>query len=155
MIAVLFEAEVTPASQERYLALAAEPKPLLNDIDGFIAIERFQSLSTAGKILSLPGGGMRTRCWHGNATCHQAAQKEGRRAFSPVITFEWLRCCARIPFFTFRSPVIGLCFAVGKISEALCLKPVELIEDDESLAEAMAVVASAMADASAAKDLAP
>lgn len=53
MIAVLFEAEVTPASQERYLALAAELKPLLSNIDGFIAIERFQSLSTAGKILSL------------------------------------------------------------------------------------------------------
>ena len=53
MIAVLFEAEVTPASQERYLALAAELKPLLNNIDGFIAIERFQSLTTPGKILSL------------------------------------------------------------------------------------------------------
>ena len=43
MIAVLFEAEVTPASQERYLTLAAELKPLLSDIDGFIAIERFQA----------------------------------------------------------------------------------------------------------------
>lgn len=46
MIAVLFEADVIPAKQERYLQLAAELKPLLTDIDGFISIERFQSLTT-------------------------------------------------------------------------------------------------------------
>lgn len=95
MIAVLFEAEVTPASQERYLALAAELKPLLNNIDGFIAIERFQSLTTPGKILSLSGGGMRKRCRRGNATfAIRLRRKRGGRAFSPVITFGWLRCCA-------------------------------------------------------------
>lgn len=53
MIAVLFEASAQPAHQARYLQLAAELKPLLADIDGFIAIERFQSLTTEGKILSL------------------------------------------------------------------------------------------------------
>ncbi|NYY80823.1 antibiotic biosynthesis monooxygenase [Raoultella planticola] len=53
MIAVLFEADVTPAKQARYLALAAELKPLLATLDGFISIERFQSLTTPGKILSL------------------------------------------------------------------------------------------------------
>lgn len=53
MIAVLFEADAVAAKQERYLELAAELKPLLADIDGFIAIERFQSLTTPGKILSL------------------------------------------------------------------------------------------------------
>ena len=153
MIAVLFEAEVTPASQERYLALAAELKPLLNDIDGFIAIERFQSLSTAGKILSLSGGGMRTRCWHGNATfAIRLRRKRGGRAFSPVITFEWLRCCANtvlhIPI-----PCNRVMFCRGENKRGAMLKPVELIEDDESLAEAMAVVASAMADASRLKIL--
>ena len=77
MIAVLFEAEVTPASQERYLALAAE----LNNIDGFIAIERFQSLSTAGKILSLSWWRDEDAvlAWKRNL-CHQAAQKEGRES---------------------------------------------------------------------------
>jgi heme-degrading monooxygenase HmoA len=49
MIAVLFEADAVAAKQERYLELAAELKPLLADIDGFIAIERFQSLTTPGK----------------------------------------------------------------------------------------------------------
>ena len=56
MIAVLFEAEVAPEGQARYLALAAELKPLLSTVDGFISIERFQSLTTPGKILSLSRG---------------------------------------------------------------------------------------------------
>ncbi|EOH4910673.1 antibiotic biosynthesis monooxygenase, partial [Enterobacter ludwigii] len=38
MIAVLFEAQAAPAHQARYLQLAAELKPLLADIDGFIDI---------------------------------------------------------------------------------------------------------------------
>lgn len=81
MIAVLFEAEVTPASQERYLTLAAELKPLLSDIDGFIAIERFQSLTAAGKILSLSWWRDEDAvlAWRRNL-CHQAAQKEGRES---------------------------------------------------------------------------
>jgi heme-degrading monooxygenase HmoA len=53
MIAVLFEAKAEPEHQARYLQLAAGLKPLLADIDGFIDIERFQSLTTDGKILSL------------------------------------------------------------------------------------------------------
>ena len=53
MIAVLFEADIQPAQQQRYLLLAAQLKPLLAEIEGFIAIERFQSLATPGKILSL------------------------------------------------------------------------------------------------------
>lgn len=53
MIAVIFE--VTPAAgqQPRYLALAAELRPLLQQIDGFISIERFASLSEPEKLLSL------------------------------------------------------------------------------------------------------
>lgn len=39
MIAVLFEADVTPAKQARYLALAAELRPLLDTLDGFISIK--------------------------------------------------------------------------------------------------------------------
>ncbi|VUS82493.1 antibiotic biosynthesis monooxygenase family protein [Klebsiella spallanzanii] len=81
MIAVLFEAEVTPASQLRYLALAEELKPLLSTLDGFIAIERFQSLTTVGKILSLSWwrDEKAVLAWKRNL-CHQAAQKEGRES---------------------------------------------------------------------------
>ena len=53
MIAVIFE--VWPAEGERatYLELAAALRPLLAEIDGFISIERFESLSEQGKLLSL------------------------------------------------------------------------------------------------------
>jgi heme-degrading monooxygenase HmoA len=53
MIAVIFE--VTPRAEhfQQYLDLAAELRPLLEQIDGFISIERFSSLSEPGKLLSL------------------------------------------------------------------------------------------------------
>lgn len=53
MIAVIFE--VTPAEGrwQEYLDLAAELKPQLEKMDGFISVERFQSLSDPKKILSL------------------------------------------------------------------------------------------------------
>ncbi|AHE71937.1 antibiotic biosynthesis monooxygenase family protein [Enterobacter ludwigii] len=81
MIAVLFEAQAAPAHQARYLQLAAELKPLLADIDGFIDIERFQSLTTDGKILSLSWWRDEdaVRRWKQNVF-HQAAQREGREA---------------------------------------------------------------------------
>lgn len=53
MIAVIFEAWVPGEAQEEYLELAAKLRPLLADIEGFISIERFQSLTTPGKVLSL------------------------------------------------------------------------------------------------------
>lgn len=54
MIAVLFEADIQPDQQPRYLQLAAQLKPLLAEIEGFIAIERFQSLATPGKFFRSP-----------------------------------------------------------------------------------------------------
>lgn len=79
MIAVLFEADVHPSQQPRYLQLAAELKPLLGDIDGFISIERFQSLATPGKILSLSWWRDEdaVRQWKSNVL-HRTAQEEGR-----------------------------------------------------------------------------
>ena len=79
MIAVLFEAKAQPAHQARYLQLAAGLKPLLADIDGFIDIERFQSLTNDGKILSLSWWRDEEAIlkWKQNVF-HQAAQAEGR-----------------------------------------------------------------------------
>ncbi len=57
MIAVLFEAQVTPAQQERYLALAAQLKPLLETIDGFIAIERFAGKDFVAVVVAGRTGG--------------------------------------------------------------------------------------------------
>lgn len=77
MIAVIFE--VWLADRARYLDIAAELKPLLATIDGFVSIERFESLSEPGKLLSLS-------FWRDEAAvqewrrveAHRAGQAEGR-----------------------------------------------------------------------------
>jgi len=81
MIAVLFEADALPEAQERYLQLASELKPLLSDTPGFISIERFQSLTTPGKILSLSWWEDEESVagWKRNVM-HQAAQTEGKQS---------------------------------------------------------------------------
>ncbi|MCD1126273.1 antibiotic biosynthesis monooxygenase [Jinshanibacter sp. LJY008] len=53
MIAVIFEVQIKQGYKQAYLDLATELKPLLSEIEGFISIERFESLSEPGKILSL------------------------------------------------------------------------------------------------------
>lgn len=53
MIAVIFEVEPRPGRREAYLELAADLKPRLEAIDGFVSVERFESLASEGKILSL------------------------------------------------------------------------------------------------------
>src|SRR3984957_6260987 len=53
MIAVIFEVWRNPEHKQQYLDLAAELKPILETIDGFISVERFESLTEKGKILSL------------------------------------------------------------------------------------------------------
>jgi heme-degrading monooxygenase HmoA len=53
MIAVIFEVWPHPEQKAAYLDAAAMLRPHLDRIDGFISIERFESLSTRGKVLSL------------------------------------------------------------------------------------------------------
>src|ERR1700741_2844087 len=53
MIAVIFEVWPKPEGKQEYLDIAASLRPLLDGIDGFISIERFESLSEPGKLLSL------------------------------------------------------------------------------------------------------
>lgn len=53
MIAVIFEAWPADGRRDEYLDLAAGLRPRLADIDGFVSIERFESLSEPGKLLSL------------------------------------------------------------------------------------------------------
>jgi heme-degrading monooxygenase HmoA len=53
MIAVIFEVWPADGERETYLDIAANLRPLLDQIDGFISIERFQSIVTPGKMLSL------------------------------------------------------------------------------------------------------
>jgi heme-degrading monooxygenase HmoA len=53
MIAVIFEVWPKAEGRAAYLDIAAELRPLLDTIDGFISIERFASLTNPDKILSL------------------------------------------------------------------------------------------------------
>jgi heme-degrading monooxygenase HmoA len=53
MIAVIFEVRPRAGSRDAYLNAAARLRPLLESIDGFISVERFESLTNPGKILSL------------------------------------------------------------------------------------------------------
>jgi len=53
MIAVIFEVWPKLEHRQEYIDLAAELRPVLETIDGFISVERFESLTEKGKILSL------------------------------------------------------------------------------------------------------
>jgi heme-degrading monooxygenase HmoA len=79
VIAVIFE--VWPAEGERghYLDIAAELRPLLDEIDGFISIERFVSLREPEKLLSLSfwRDEAAVSAWR-NMEAHRSAQSKGR-----------------------------------------------------------------------------
>lgn len=53
MIAVIFEVEPANGDAAPYLDIAAGLIDELRTIDGFLSVERFQSLTTPGKLLSL------------------------------------------------------------------------------------------------------
>jgi len=79
VIAVIFEAQPREGQQEAYFSIAAALRAELEKIDGFISIERFQSLNDPGKILSLSW-------WRDEASvaqwrrfeAHRAARRAGR-----------------------------------------------------------------------------
>lgn len=79
MIAVIFEVEPRDGKRESYLDIAAELRPLLDQVDGFISIERFESLTTPGKVLSLSffRDEAAVKRWRSLAK-HRSAQQAGR-----------------------------------------------------------------------------
>ena len=79
MIAVIFEVEPASGRRDAYLDMAAGLRPLLDGIDGFISIERFQSLSDPDRILSLSfwRDEAAVAAWR-NTNEHRQAQKAGR-----------------------------------------------------------------------------
>jgi heme-degrading monooxygenase HmoA len=79
MIAVIFEVWPRPERRGEYLDVAAALRPELEAIDGFISVERFESLSEPGKLLSLSFWRDETAvaAWR-NLNAHRAAQGRGR-----------------------------------------------------------------------------
>lgn len=79
MIAVIFEVFPAEGKVKEYLDIAAELRPHLEQIDGFISIERFYSLAEEGKVLSLSfwRDEEAIREWR-NLETHRRAQEKGR-----------------------------------------------------------------------------
>jgi heme-degrading monooxygenase HmoA len=79
MIAVIFEVWPKPDHKQDYLDLAAGLRPILETIDGFISIERFESLTEKGKLLSLSffRDEAAVAAWR-NVAEHRKSQAKGR-----------------------------------------------------------------------------
>ncbi len=79
MIAVMFEVEPADGKKESYLEVAAKMRPLLDEVDGFISVERFQSITNPNKMISLSffRDEDALKNWRTLAE-HRAAQKAGR-----------------------------------------------------------------------------
>jgi heme-degrading monooxygenase HmoA len=73
MIAVIFEVWPRDGRRQDYLDMAAQLRPLLERVEGFISVERFESLSEPGKLLSVS-------FWRDEAAIAQWRQFEAHRA---------------------------------------------------------------------------
>jgi heme-degrading monooxygenase HmoA len=79
MIAIIFEVIPGAGQKADYLEMAAKMRPLAESVEGFISVERFQSLTNPEKLLSLS-------FWEDEAAvdrwrkleAHRGAQKAGR-----------------------------------------------------------------------------
>ena len=82
MIAVIFEVWINPDHKQDYLAQASKLRALLEGIDGFISVERFQSLIEPDKILSLSlfRDEEAVKNWR-NTIEHREAQALGRNGY--------------------------------------------------------------------------
>jgi len=79
MITVIFEVIPFADRKDEYLDIAARLRSELDQIEGFISIERFQSLSDPGKILSLSFWKDEESIKHWrNLESHREAQSKGR-----------------------------------------------------------------------------
>ncbi|WP_397541877.1 antibiotic biosynthesis monooxygenase [Roseovarius salis] len=79
MIAVIFEVIPAEGRKPHYLDIAAEMRPLAERIDGFISVERFQSLTDPDKLLSISFWQSEEAVaeWR-RLAAHRKAQEQGR-----------------------------------------------------------------------------
>ena len=79
MIAVIFEVIPAKGRKADYLDIAAQMRPLLDQVAGFISVERFQSLTNPSKILSLSyfENEAAITQWR-RLDAHRSAQSKGR-----------------------------------------------------------------------------
>lgn len=79
MIAVIFEVLPAAGCRQAYLDAAARLRAELDGIDGFLSIERFESLAEPGKLLSLSfwRDEAAVAAWR-NCEMHRSVQEAGR-----------------------------------------------------------------------------
>jgi heme-degrading monooxygenase HmoA len=79
MIAIIFEVEPAAGKRDAYLEIAATLKDHLSEINGFISVERFQSITNPDKMLSLSFFETEeaVKQWR-NLEVHRRAQAAGR-----------------------------------------------------------------------------
>jgi heme-degrading monooxygenase HmoA len=79
MIAVIFEVDPAPGRTQEYFDRAASLRDAAEGIDGFISVERFQSLTTGGRYVSLSfwRDEAAVEAWQRHVG-HQAAQADGK-----------------------------------------------------------------------------
>lgn len=79
MIAIIFEVWPAEGQGDTYLDLAARLRVDLEKMDGFISVERFESLTNPGKMLSLSiwRDEESVKAWR-NLTSHRKTQAAGR-----------------------------------------------------------------------------
>ena len=79
MIGVIFELWPAEGRRQEYLDHAAALRPLLAEVDGFVSVERFESLTSPGKLLSISfwRDEAAIQAWR-NLEAHRGAQRAGR-----------------------------------------------------------------------------
>ncbi len=80
MLAVIFEVEMKPGRDQDYFELTDSLRPELEATDGFISVERFQSVSNEGKYVSVSfwRDEEAVKAWREHAE-HRIAQAQGKR----------------------------------------------------------------------------
>lgn len=80
MIVVVFQVTMREGQEQRYFDLAAALRPELEGVEGFLSVERFESLTTPGKYVSLSFWRDEAAVTHWRSrSAHRVAQELGKR----------------------------------------------------------------------------
>jgi heme-degrading monooxygenase HmoA len=80
MVVVVFEVTLKASEAHRYFDLAAELRPELQEVEGFLSVERFRSLTTESKYVSISfwRDEAAVQRWRAHEQ-HRVAQGQGKR----------------------------------------------------------------------------
>ena len=112
MIAIIFEVFPKSPKKDEYLTLAAEMRSLVDKIEGFISVERFQSITNPNKLLSISFLKMKLRSMNGviYLLTEKCKAKEERNSLK-TMTLK-----------LFKFFVIIVCWIEKKLLPTVCLR---------------------------------